>query len=592
MRQDGTVPCAGGPQGVDSCASDMSSESRLIEVAARPRPKSPVVMAAVLAWTVSASDLVAGLLPHPPLVPTPEELGHLARVRALLATSTVDHPNPVHIVFYGQSITLQPWWVMVRDEIIRMYPAARLTIENKAVSGLQDWALSRTVIADLIPIQPDLVIFHAYGNGAGTESLLADLRTKTTTDVLLQSDPIGSFDRLDEPTDASRIAVSDLAPYRNYVTLPAAAQRHDVCLARIRDTWKDYLGANKLPPTELLSDGNVHLNDDGDLLMAECVLAYLKPSASSAPLDPWRSARMQTATIGRDVFWRGGVLECSFTGSVVSVATTDPLASRMEVWVDGQRPSELPELYGFSPVSPTHFANWPALTRVGSEQPLVEEEWTMTPHDFSADSQRFAFSVRGSVTGPDGEGTNTQRFVSRSGRVVIESGDHWLDRAVYWSGGRPVPAGYEAHWRVDRHFLEELSDRTAPASGAGTVTRVLQGLSDGPHRLRLVAVDGIGGDIDAVHVGSPGGNAAIKDIGVDPADPEFKLSLLRSPRGLCLGWPMQSTSWRLEASSLAGTGAVWETVAETEIVPWSGWRTVTLGSPSSARFFRLVVRSP
>ncbi len=531
-------------------------------------------------------------MPHPPLVPTEEELGHLARVRALLATSTVDQPNPVHIVFYGQSITLQPWWVMVRDEIIRMYPAARLTIENKAVSGLQDWALSRTVVADLIPIQPDLVIFHAYGNGAGTESLLSDLRAKTTTDVLVQSDQMGSFDRLDEPTDPSMIAVSDLAPYRNYVTLPAVAKRYDACLARIRDTWKAYLVANKLPAVALLSDGNVHLNDDGDLLMAECVLAYLRPGAGTVSSDPWRSARMQTATIGRDVSWRGGVLDCSFTGSVVSVETTDPLASRMEVWVDGKRPSELPELYGFSPVSPTHFANWPALTRVGSEQPLVEEEWTMTPHDFSSDSQRFAFSVRGSVTGPDGEGTNTQRFVSRSGRVVIEPGDHWLSLAVHWSGGRPVPEGYEAHWRVDRHFLEELPARTAPAYGARIVPRVLQGLADGPHRLRLVAVDGIGGGIDAVHVGSPGGNAAIKDVGVDPTEPVLKLSLLRTPRGLCVGWPMQSNSWRLQVSSTTGASAVWEPVADADIVPWTGWRTVVLGSPAVARFYRLVSLAP
>ena len=550
---------------------------------------SGICLAGMLAWTATVTALQAGLLPHKELVPTADELSQLARVRSLLATSTKENPNPVHIVFYGQSITLQPWWVQVSDGLRRLYPDADLTIENKAVSGFQDWALSRIVVADLVPLQPDLVIFHAYGNGQGTDSLLADLRSKTTAEVLVQSDHCGIWDRLDEEeTDPSKIAPADLVPYRNYVALPTAAHRHGACLAHIHDAWKAYLRSNDLPVTALLSDGNVHLNDDGNLLMAEFVLAYLRPAPPSTLPDPWNCARVRTVEVGHDALWRHRVLECQVSGSSLTMELSGPLPTAVEIWVDGQRPSAFPELYGFSLVSPTHFANWPALSRVGSEQPLLEEEWTMTPHDFSPDGQNFAFSVRGSLTGPDGEGTNTMRFVSNSGRVVIEAGDHWLGRAVYYSGGRPVPTGYQARWRVERRFLDELPAGLDPTASKRRVVRLVQGLADGPHRLRLVARDGIGGGIRTVRAFSPAGMAAIKDAGVGPVSVEAKLVVMETPMGLSLAWPQQFTDWRLESSSLSGPGAIWGPVAAAELHDWAGWRTLPLGPFASPSFFRLV----
>ena len=55
--------------------------------------------------------------------------------------------------------------------------------------------------------------------------------------------------------------------------------------------------------------------------------------------------------------------------------------------------------------------------------------------------------LRGSVTGDDGEGYSTNRFVSRSGRVVIEPEDWNLAYSV-GVFKRPLPENHIATWRA------------------------------------------------------------------------------------------------------------------------------------------------
>ena len=57
------------------------------------------------------------------------------------------------------------------------------------------------------------------------------------------------------------------------------------------------------------------------------------------------------------------------------------------------------------------------------------------------------FNVPGSVTGPDGEGISTNRFVSPSGRVVLEP-DDW--NVAYWVSvfQRALPADHVVHWEA------------------------------------------------------------------------------------------------------------------------------------------------
>lgn len=504
-------------------------------------------------------------------------------MRSLLNAATPTRRQPVHIVFYGQSITIGPWWLTVASELRRLYPNVDFRIENRAISGFQDWALARTVVADLIPLQPDLVIFHAYGTDNGTDLFLRQLRQQTIADVLVQTDHLHLDSSMEEETDPAKLAPRDVIPYRNYVHLPADCDRHGACLARIRDAWKDYCRSNNLAPHSLLADG-IHPNADGNQLMAEFVLAYLQPGAVVE--DPDHSPRSQTVTLGQEAYWRAGVLECDFTGSSVMASWTGPLNQEIEVWVDGRRARERPELLGFSRVSAGHFSGWPALSQVSSAAPLVEETWTFTPFNVTAGGLNFAFRVSGSVSGPDGEGTNTARFVSKSGRVVIESGDHWIPLAVHFSGQKPLPEGFSATWNTERRFHDPLVLGHQPPGDLRTRVRLVQGLADGPHRLRLVQRGKPVPNLVALNAYSPSGQAAIRDTVAEPPV-VARLGWKRTDNGVELAWPGTLGGWLLESARDLGSVQVWQTIPSRNYRLEAGMFRFTMTADFPAQLVRL-----
>lgn len=497
----------------------------------------------VVWWACAVATFCnAAVLPHAPLVPTEAELARLSRVRSLLNSASVTRRQPVHIVFYGQSITLGSWWRTVADELRRLYPHVDFRIENRAISGFQDWALARTVVADLIPLQPDLVIFHAYGTGNGTDEFLRQLRQATVADVLVQTDHPQLDSAMTEEADPAQLTPADAIPYRNYVHLPADCTKRGACLARVRDAWKAYCRSNAVLPSALLADG-IHPNADGYKLMAEFVLAYLRPGPASE--DPDHNRRVVTAEPGQQVHWRAGVLECNFMGNAVMARWLGPLNGDVDVWVDGRRVKDRSELLTFSRVSSTHHSGWPALSQVNSAKPLLEESWTFTPFNVTGGGMRFAFRMTGSRTGPDGEGTNTVRFVSKSGRVVIEPGDHWIPLAVHYSGQQPLPMGFSAVWSTDRRYLDPLPEFQEPPADLLSRVRIVEGLADGPHRLRLVQRGVQTPNLLALQAYSPSGKAAIQDAIAMPPISE-RLSWSVDGDATVLRWSAELRDWTLE----------------------------------------------
>ncbi len=530
---------------------------------------------------------LGALLPHSPLVPTAEELAPLARVRALLATSNPTNRNPVRIIFYGQSITLGPWWQQVANELRRLYPDADLQIENLAIAGFQDWPLARTVQADLIPRQPDLVIFHAYGTGAGTDNLLRQLRSGTTAEILVQTDHPHENQALDEETNPQRLTPENANPYRNYVALPAIARRHGAALARVRDAWKAYCRSNSVLPTSLLVD-HLHSTADGHELMAEFVLAYLQPGLELPAVNPWECPRVRSFKIGRDVCWQGQILECDFTGSSLFAELTGAFAGEVEVWIDGKRAADHSELLGFNRVSPTHFAGWPTLALVEHSHPLLEEEWTFTPNNFTPDQKYYTFSVVGSRTGPDGVGNNAVRFVSNSGRVIIEPWDHWIFLSVLLSLGEPLPAGFTARWQVERHFLDPIpAGWTPPAHGLRSV-RLAQGLSDAPHRLRLVMTTGSPAPLAVLRAHSPAGLASITASLPQLAFSDDRLHVVKLPGGPAVAWTSNARGLQLESSIGLLGQAPWVPVPAERIESRANCRFYSLAELAEPTFFRLI----
>lgn len=423
----------------------------------------------------------ADAYPAPPSwQPDPAQREHLRRSLTLLNAGTPADRKTVRVLFYGQSITQQAWWREVARYLRATYPNANLIIENRAIGGHAAQLLVKTAEADLYPFQPDLLIFQVYGSHIEYENLIRRVRERTCADILLQTDHLTTDASLTEETDPAKLTPAKWDPWMNHVFLPTTATKYAACRADIHELWKAYLKAHQLKAAALLRDG-VHLNAHGEWLMAELLKAYLAPLPTKAGYDPLNEPRVRTALV--QVSASQEPLRLEFTGTRADLVFQPEAKGSLSVLVDGKPPSAIPELYGGTRVSAFPNSDWPVLLRVGARAPLVAEDWSLQIQQASPDGKVCHFRVRGSVTGEDGEGSSTNRFVSKSGRVVIEPAD-WNVAYSVAVFKRPLPENHTATWRAVLHGADLV---TPPAALPGTEASVTlaQGLSPGHHVLEL-----------------------------------------------------------------------------------------------------------
>jgi hypothetical protein len=428
--------------------------------------------------------------------PAPKTLGpvetygrNIQRTMTLLATSTPQRRHTVKVLFYGQSITEQTWSKLVSEDLRRRFPHADLIIENRAIGGHSSPRLIKTMEADVLPFYPDLVIFHVYGDDGDYERIIRRIRQETTAEVLIQTDHLRrTDDPLKEETDPAKIVRSKETHnnWMNYVFLPRVAKRYGAELVNQRKLWKAYLRDYKLEPGALLKDG-VHLNEHGNFVMAEIVKAYLRYDPKF-PNAPWKDA-VKTYQVGKDLRWRGGKLELEFEGNRVDVIAADGTARPAAVFIDGKRPSEFPEAYAFTRV--THYpqttrpsAKWPMMLRVQAGKPLLVEDWTLTLTELSPGYKQVKFKLHGSRTGGDGAGVSTERFVSDSGRIIVEPGDWNLEYCLQVLKD-PVAPGSKIEWKVVPLFADEFRPQTNRDSSVESTVTLAQGLKSGKHKLEI-----------------------------------------------------------------------------------------------------------
>jgi hypothetical protein len=429
-----------------------------------------------------------------PSYPRPKFLGDPAtrglgiqRAMTLLATSTPGHRNTVRILFYGQSITEQDWWKSVADDLRRRFPDANLIIENRALGGFASQLLVKTAETDLYPFYPDLLIFHVYGAHLPYEDIIRRTRERTAAEVLIQTDHVTQDADLDEETDPARLRPDGKIwnSFMNYLWLPTVARKYGCALLDQRDIWKRYLRDNNLHAAQLLKDG-VHQNDFGNFLMAQIVTADLV-RRSDARIDPMNCDTVRTYVVGKDLKWRGGKLTLPFEGNRVDlIAGPGNGGEPAEIRIDGRHPSELPQLYGFTRALATPGGKWPVILKMGWEKPLQSEDWTMEVSKDPANEKRFTFTLAGSKTGPDGAGSSDRRFVSNSGRIVIEPDDWNVDYSLALPGIKPVPAHFVVRWKSVLYGQDRFA-QPAPADPAvETAITVAQGLTNGKHTLEII----------------------------------------------------------------------------------------------------------
>jgi len=399
----------------------------------------------------------------------------IQRTMGLLDSSAIEKRNTVKILFYGQSITEQEWWHAVEHDLVKRFPFARLQVENRAIGGHSAQLLVKTAEADLYPFQPDLVIFHVYGDHNRYEDIIRRIRERTTAEVLMTTDHLGAKDALDEPADPAQLKPDNWNPWMNYSFLPATAKKYGCELLPVRDLWKTYLRENTLSPRSLLKD-DVHLNAQGNFLMAEIVKTGLVPLKEGANEQSKSLVQEHNLTAAS---WQDGKLTLPFEGNRVdaiyggATATGEPGETAMTI--DGKAPAEIRQLFTFTRTTAYAGTTWPCLLRVqrGPAQ-LQEEVWTVTVANASPDYKSFIFAVTGSKTGPDGIGSAGRKFVSKSGRIVIEP-DDWNLQFCRKTFARMLDDGFRITWKCVPQWNNRLS-------ATGTL---VQGLTNGKHTLVL-----------------------------------------------------------------------------------------------------------
>lgn len=419
--------------------------------------------------------------PLPELPDTTEYGRYTSRTLNLLQTSTPEKPNTVKILIYGQSISVQDWWIDVKKAIELRFPSADLIMENRAIGGFASQILCKTVEMDVSTFYPDLVLLHIYGSHIAYDSVLYTIRSRTSAEVAIQTDHF-----------AGENAWSDTMSYH---FLPALAEKYKCDLINIRDPWKKYLADNHLLPKDLLKD-DIHLNKHGEYLMAELIKPLFQYK-SKFESDPFKLCTVFHA--GKDFDIKNGKIELPFKGNKVDAIISESNSKNTsEIWLDGKRPSTFQGTYFMTRPYSVENKLWPwtlpAMIKVGHDKHWVEEEWTCRFTEALPPFEDFSFEISGSVTGKDGTGKGSEDFVSLSKRVIIKKGDaenggDWHLNRSYKVMKTTVKAGDEVNWKTYSISIDTLDlTRYSDLKGEKVVT-LFQGV---PNTKHVLSVSGAG----------------------------------------------------------------------------------------------------
>jgi len=425
-----------------------------------------------------------------------ESLGaNIQRTMTLLATSTPQKRNRVRILFYGQSVTRNPWWKDVADFLRKTYPHAELEIANLAIGGYSAPVLIRTAEFDLYPFYPDLLIFHVYGGveGGEQEKIIEKVRRTTTSEVLLWTSHFRwprDLPRDGDPNDPDARKLTEADEARTAM-IRKISKKYGCELAEVRKRMRTYLKDNDLFPKDTLND-SVHPNKRGNFLIGELIKPSLRYDPKF-PNDPWRDMVRDVPVDDPSVqHGADGSLGLTFEGNRIDVIAACPNegdSGTAKVLIDGKPPSEFPELYYHARRSNApHDHVRPAINQIGHETPLIVEKWTARILECAPDKNVLRYEVIGSKTGRDGQGDHLKRFVSDSGRVVIEP-RMWMVSWALKYRKKPLPEDFEVTWEVKPLFNDAYKAPESLGPSKESTVTLAQGLANGKHTLRLVPDD-------------------------------------------------------------------------------------------------------
>ena len=422
----------------------------------------------------------------------------LTRSATLLATSCPERRWPVKILIYGQSISgSQIFTEQMSAYLKEQFPYADISLENRSIGGFGGDRLIRTAVHDVYTACADLIIFHVYGGEehGELEQFFTNVRRYTTADILLMNHHL----------DGSKKEVNETSfQYLRYI-----ANKYNCELVDISTEWVKYLAENDLKTSDLLRD-SVHPNRNGNWLLAHLVGRHLRYN----PLFPGQCQNMVETCFATSAYdnnpdnplifkgqsWnitngvptgvtKQGALKLAFYGNRV-----DLIAGQLQIGknggtahliIDGKVDSD--KYLPYAITRPSHGpGTWfPAIKRISHQSPLLPEKWLLKIDKINTDSTVWFYTIKGSQTGIDGHGRSDQRFVSKSGRVVIDVSDYMF--ADIKNGFKAMtPIGFEVKWSVVPLFQRTYSAPVTADKAKMYKTTLVQGLKNGPHTLELI----------------------------------------------------------------------------------------------------------
>jgi len=425
----------------------------------------------------------------------------VSRSLSLMATSTPQKKHKVKVLFYGQSITRGGWTPMTESYLRATFPNADLEVRQEAIGAFGAKELFSTVENDVITWYPDLVIYHNYGGYPDIDSLIQEIRRRTTAEVMHQTQHVTT-------QDAGTQSSYDR---ESYIYFPDIAKRLGIHTIDIRTPWKAYMQQKGKSAQDLtMPNDGLHLNGEGNMLYAQITNADLKYN-DKILVDPLRM--VSTFEVGKQVNWNGKKLTFQFEGNRIDflAKTGGTLAAGgATVLIDGKKPSEFAGAYGATRPNRELDTNWPwsigSVLRVTIDPSAMPkaEDWTLKLTSINKAGD-CAFTVTGSVTGADGSGTCASNFVSNSKRVVINKADFFFVRPQNEVNRISIPVGYEIKWKVLALHADSYPPTAINASDASKeyLTTIVQGIPNGKHTLELTATGDTPPSIEAIRVHRP-----------------------------------------------------------------------------------------
>ncbi len=395
----------------------------------------------------------------------------VSRTFARMERSTAESPETVRILFYGQSIVAQDWGrKFIVPELKKRYPTVKFVVANRAIGGYEAPELIKTAEADLYPFYPDLLFFHVYGDPDKYAEIVRRVRERTAADVILWTS------HLNVKEGDTREKIEDLIarPDTRSMVIRGTADRYGCMFVDLRTKWcRMLLDSGKLSKDMLVDF--VHMK-------AASLPVYAKMLIEDLPFGCTEKANELAGMVQE----RSAGLRLEFTGNRVVAVSDGQSGAEYDVILDGKPVEEHGEMWTFTRTTPgIRNTNWPMLSVVNRVNPsCAREKWTLELIEgFNEAGTVLPYKLTGSLTGPDGVGCNTNRFVSNSGKVVILP-TAWPGFTGKWGRWKYLKAKPEVGLKVE---WENVPMFVAPYKpGARHEETVLvQGCANGPHVLEL-----------------------------------------------------------------------------------------------------------